>query len=101
MQVRYDMDVPASDPDDADDGFHEADSLPPGCLGAAARALMARGRRLSTIYSRVSAFSGGSVHSTDSQAGCSSACIYNYLNGPCPCHATSMILPVSGSVRHV
>lgn len=47
--------------------FDPLDSLPPNSLGATTRALMTRGRKLSTIYSRVSAFSGSSTLTSESQ----------------------------------
>lgn len=73
-QVRCDLDAEregGGGGDESSGSFGGQGSLlpPEGTLGATARALMARGRKLSTIYSRVSAASGGSSFpGMDSQA---------------------------------
>lgn len=65
--VRCDIDALRGS-DSASTTFEPLDSLPPNSLGAATRALMTKGRKLSTIYSRVSAFSGSSTLTSESQA---------------------------------
>jgi hypothetical protein len=90
-QVRYDQDAPPGALP-GEDGFAEQESLSPGSLGATARALMARGRRLSTIYSRVSALSGGSLLSSDSQVGAAWALLHA-PHFPLPCSGWTCSVP--------
>lgn len=77
-----------SDADETDDGESEAsalpdqDSLPADSLGATTRALMARGRRLSTIYSRVSAISSMSSQVPGLQL-CPTVCLCCGFVEPC------------------
>lgn len=55
---RCDIDAKRDGSSAASSVFEPLDSLPRNSLTAKAAALMSRGRKLSTIYSRVSAFSG-------------------------------------------
>lgn len=67
MQVRCDVD-PRHEEDDEEEAILPAmDSFLPDSVGARARVLMARGRKLSTIYSKVSAISGASTLPSDGQ----------------------------------
>ena len=59
-QARCDLDAERDGDDSSGSLGGQGSPLAEGTLGATARALMARGRKLSTIYSRVSAVSGGS-----------------------------------------
>ena len=61
MQVRCDVDPKHEEDDEEEAILPMLDSLPPDSVGAKARVLMAKGRKLSTIYSKVSAISGAST----------------------------------------
>ena len=67
MQVRCNVDPKHEEDDEEEAILPMLDSLPPDSAGAKARVLMAKGRKLSTIYSKVSAISGASTVTTDSQ----------------------------------
>ena len=65
MQVRCDVDAKLEEDDEEAAILPVLDSLPSDSVGAKARVLMARGRKLSTIYSKVSAISGNSIASSN------------------------------------
>lgn len=67
MQVRCDVDPKHEEDDDEEAVLPMLDSMPPDCVGTRARVLMAKGRKLSTIYSRVSAISPSSTLSSAGQ----------------------------------
>ena len=61
MQVRCDLDPKHEEDDEEEAILPMLNSMPPDSVGAKARVLMAKGRKLSTIYSKVSAISGAST----------------------------------------
>ena len=67
MQVRCDVDPKHEEHDDEAAVLPMLDSMPPDSVGARARVLMGKGRKLSTIYSRVSAISPSSTLSSAGQ----------------------------------
>ena len=63
MQIRCDIDPKLMEDDEEEVILPMLDPMLSESVGAKARVLMARGRKLSTIYSKVSAISGQSVPS--------------------------------------
>lgn len=93
MQVRCDIDAKLEEDDEEEAILPVFDSLlPSDSVGAKARVLMARGRKLSTIYSKVSAISGNSTIS-DGQVGAEALPISQsfLLSLPPSSHPTQML----------
>ncbi len=65
MQVRCDIDAKLGEDNEEAAILPILGSLPLDSVGAKARVLMAKGRKLSTIYSKVSAISGNSMASSN------------------------------------
>ena len=74
MQVRCDVDAKLDEDTEEEAILPMLDSLAPDSVGAKARVLMARGRKLSTIYSKVSAISGNSLASEGQVRALSTTC---------------------------